>query len=60
MYYKRDEFFQLKIGKFLCRELLKIPNPGCESTFTKLNKIWDQITIGVLNRLKQIRKQKIV
>ena len=24
--YKRDEYFQLEIGKFFCRELLKIPN----------------------------------
>ena len=32
----------LVIGKVdYCR---LIPNPGCESTLTKLNKIWDQIT----------------
>ena len=36
-----------------------IPNPGCESTLTKLNKIWDRITSDP-EWVEALRKQKIV
>ena len=36
-----------------------IPNPGCESTFTELNKIWDRITRDP-EWVEALRKQKIV
>ena len=36
-----------------------IPNPGCESTLTKLNKIWDQMTRDP-EWVEALRKQKIV
>ena len=36
-----------------------IPNPGCESTLTKLNEIWDQITRDP-EWVEALRKQKIV
>ena len=36
-----------------------IPNPGCESTLTKLNKLWDQITRDP-ELVEALQKQKIV
>ena len=36
-----------------------IPNPSCESTLTKLNKIWDLITRDP-EWVEALRKQKIV
>ena len=36
-----------------------IPNPGCESTLTKLNKRWDRITRDP-EWVEALRKQKIV
>ena len=35
-----------------------IPSPGCESTLTKLNKIWDQVTRNP-ERIEALQKQKI-
>ena len=36
-----------------------MPNPGCESTLTKLNKIWDRITMDP-EWVEALRKRKIV
>ena len=47
----------LVLGKVDYSQL--IPNPSCESTLTKLNKIWDRITWDP-EWVEALRKQKII
>ena len=63
--YKRDEYFRSKIGKFLCREALKIPDSVMQLLERELhnsdNVLYcysqvDSLTIPVLEQLLQRNK----
>ena len=63
--YKRDEYFQSKIGKFLCQEPLKIPDRVMrlleEELYNSHNILYfhsqvDSLTIPVLEQLLKKKK----